>query len=176
MVDEKKLLPVNMRELCWALDDSSFTINRYLDLETGEIVEQIEFDDAYYDDNEEELEDPVSEMIEEDPDRFEYIDPLPSFESYRHMEAFIPTVQDPHLKDLFVMAIDGRGAFKRFKDVLNRYPEEEERWSQFKERKMMCIAMDFLDSIGVEPVGDRLRGATAPDGGESRHTPGEPCQ
>ena len=102
MADEKKVLPINMRELCWALDDSSLTVDRYVDLETGNIVEQIEFDDIYLDENGEEveLEDPVLEMIEDNPERFAYIDPLPSFESYKHMEAFIPIVQDTHLKEL----------------------------------------------------------------------------
>jgi Uncharacterised protein family (UPF0158) len=174
MGEGKKVLPINMRELCWALDDSSLTIDRYVDLETGDIVEQIEFDDIFYDENGEKLEDPVSKMIEDNPDRFEYIDPLPSFESYKHMEAFIPTVQDTHLKELLAVAIDGKGAFRRFKGVLCRYPEEEYRWLRFKEQKMTNIAMDFLDSIGVKPAGDSRQDAATPDGGESRGTPEEP--
>ena len=174
MGEGKKVLPINMRELCWALDDSSLTVDRYVDLETGDIVEQIEFDDIYYDDNGEKLEDPVSEMIEKDPDRFECIDPLPSFESYEHMEAFILTVQDTHLKELLAVAIDGKGAFRRFKDVLYRYPEEEYRWLRFKEQKMTEVAKEFLDSIGVEPAGDSRQDADAPDGGESRGTPEGP--
>lgn len=167
-------MPVNMRELCRALDDSSLTIDQYVDLETGDIVEQIEFDDIYYDENGEEveLEDPVLEMIEDNPERFAYIDPLPSFESYKHMEAFISTVEDPHLKEMLAVAIDGRGAFRRFKDVLYRYPEEEYRWLQFKEQKMTEVAMEFLDSIGVEPVGDSRRDAITGDG-ESSDAPDE---
>jgi hypothetical protein len=176
MADEKKVLPINMRELCWGLDDSSLAIDRYVDLETGNIVEQIEFDDIYLDENGEEveLEDPVLEMIEDNPERFAYIDPLPSFESYKHMEAFIPTVQDIHLKEMLAVAIDGKGAFRRFKDVLCRYPEEEYRWLRFKEQKMTEVAMEFLDSIGVEPAGDSRQDADAPDDGESRGTPEGP--
>ena len=149
-----------MRELSWALDDSSLTIDRYIDLETGDIVERFEFDDIYFDENGEEIEpeDTVGEMIDANPGRFAYIDPLPSYESYRHMEAFITTVQDPHLKDLLVVAIDGKGAFRRFKDVLLGYPGEEQRWFEFKNARMLDVAMEFLDSIGVESAPAREKG------------------
>jgi hypothetical protein len=154
MAAEKKVVPINMRELCWALDDSNLTIDRYIDLETGDIVEVFDFDDGYFDEDgeEDELEDNVERMIDENPDRFAYIDPLPSFESYRHMEDFIRSVTDPHLKDLLVVAIDGKGAFRRFRDVLLGYSEEEERWFEFKNAKMLDVSMDFLDSIDVEPA------------------------
>lgn len=160
MADVKKVLPIDMRELSWALDDSSLTIDRYIDLETGDIVERFEFDDIYFDENGEEVEpeDTVGEMIDANPGRFAYIDPLPSYESYRHMEAFIPTVQDPHLKDLLVVAIDGKGAFRRFKEMLLGYPEEERRWFEFKNERMLDVAMEFLDSIGVEPAPAREKG------------------
>ncbi len=175
MANGKKVLPIDMQELFWALDDSSLTIERYVDLETGDIVERFELDDIYFDENgeETELEDPVGEMIDENPERFAFIDPLASHQSYRHMEAFIPTVQDPHLGELLTVAIDGRGAFRRFKDVLFRHPEELERWFEFKDAKMLDVAMEFLDSIGVEPAGDSFQGASPPDGGESRGTPEE---
>lgn len=160
MADVKKVLPIDMRELSWALDDSSLTIDRYIDLETGDIVERFEFDDIYFDENGEEVEpeDTVGEMIDANPGRFAYIDPLPSYESYRHMEAFIPTVQDPHLKDLLVVAIDGKGAFRRFKEMLLGYPEEEQRWFEFKNERMLDVAMGFLDSIEVEPAPAREKG------------------
>jgi len=175
MADEKKSLPIDMQELCWALDDSSLVIDRYVDLETGDIVERMEFDDFFSgeDGEEDELEDTVSGMIDENLARFAYIDPLPSYKSYKHMEAFIPTVRDPHLKELLAVAIDGKGAFRRFKDVLLGYPEEEDRWFEFKNAKMLDAAMEFLDSIGVEAAGDSREGAAA-DGGQSHGTPEEP--
>ena len=38
------------------------------------------------------------------------------------MEDFIATVRNPHLRELLEVAIMGRGAFRRFKDVLYNYP------------------------------------------------------
>ena len=176
MANGKKVLPIDMQELFWALDDSSLTIERYVDLETGEIVECFELDDVYFDESEEEmeLEDPVGKMVEENPGRFAFIDPLASHQSYRHMEAFIPIVQDPHLRELLAVAINGRGAFRRFKDVLLGYPEEEERWFEFKDAKMLDVAMEFLNSIGVEPAPaeEKGRGEATPDDRKDNGPPG----
>lgn len=38
MADVKKVLPIDMRELSWSLDDSNLTIDRYIDLETCDIA------------------------------------------------------------------------------------------------------------------------------------------
>jgi hypothetical protein len=46
-------------------------------------------------------------------------------------------------------AIQCRGAFRRFKDVLQRYPGEMERWFKFKNERMYDRASEWLDAIGV---------------------------
>jgi len=43
------------------------------------------------------------------------------------MELFIGTVRDPGRADRLEIAISGRGAFRRFKDVLGRWPGELDR-------------------------------------------------
>jgi len=65
------------------------------------------------------------------------------------MEDFIATVEDEHLAELLEVAINGRGAFRRFKDVLLRYPEERERWFRFKDERMQERACEWLENIGV---------------------------
>ena len=45
MADVKKVLQIDMRELSWALGDSSLTRDRHIDLENGDIVERFEFED-----------------------------------------------------------------------------------------------------------------------------------
>ena len=49
------------------------------------------------------------------------IDPVRSREQYRWMERFIPMVDEPELRGKLTQAIDGKGAFRRFKDVLMAY-------------------------------------------------------
>jgi hypothetical protein len=68
------------------------------------------------------------------------------------MQAFITTVEDDHLSELLEVAINGKGAFRRFKDVLLNYPEERERWFQFKDDRMKERALEWLDDIDVTLV------------------------
>jgi hypothetical protein len=61
----------------------------------------------------------------------------------RDMEAFVATVTDPDRADRLSIAISGRGAFRRFKDVLARWPDELERWyrvSNERERGRASLA------------------------------------
>jgi len=59
---------------------------------------------------------------------FVKIEPASSREQYSWMERFVATVKDKALKERLIIATDGKGAFRRFKDVLLSYPEERERW------------------------------------------------
>ena len=65
------------------------------------------------------------------------------------MEDFVAAVEDEHLAELLETAINGKGAFHRFKDVLAHYPEERERWFRFKDDKMKERVLEWLNDIGV---------------------------
>ncbi len=71
--------------------------------------------------------------------------------SYRDMEAFIDTVADRRLQYHLWNAINGRGAFRRFKDVLLEHPEERERWFAFKSERMHQRILKWLESEEIEP-------------------------
>jgi len=144
-MEGKKRLKICLDELCSAMEDSSYEHRYYLDLKTGEIVLISDWMD------EEEVE-RLREGIEDRPDRYRQIPKVESYEAYRDMEDFIATVEDEHLAELLEVAINGRGAFRRFKDVLLRYPEERERWFGFKDERMEQRALEWLDGIGVSPV------------------------
>ena len=64
------------------------------------------------------------------------------------MELFIGTVADPERADRLAIAIDGRGAFRRFKDVLGRWPGEIERWYAFSEERQRGRARAWLAGAG----------------------------
>jgi len=138
----KKILNIDLDELCSAMEDSSHEHEYYLDLETGEIL----FTSDYMDNKES---DKLRDNIDEEPKRYEQIPKAEPREGYEDMEAFVATVKDEHLAELLEIAIDGKGAFRRFKDVLVRYPEERERWFQFKDDRMCERAREWLDDIGV---------------------------
>jgi len=140
--DKKKTLKIDLDELCSAMDNSSYENEYYLDLETGEIL----FLSEYMDD--EEMEN-LRERIDEEPDRYEPIPKAESHEGYEDMRDFIASVENEHLAELLEVAINGKGAFRRFKDVLLGYPEERERWFQFKDDRMEGRALEWLDDIDV---------------------------
>jgi len=143
-MEGKRRLKIDMDELCSAMDDSSYEHCYYLDLQTGEIV----FISDYAD--EEEM-GKLRDEIDENPDRYEAIPRTESYEGYDDMADFIATVEDEHLAELLEVAINGRGAFRRFKDVLTRYPDERQRWFRFKDAKMRERALEWLESIGIIP-------------------------
>jgi len=139
---EKKTLRINLDELCDAMENSSFENEYFLNLETGDIL----FISEYIDDEETEK---SKDKIEEEFDRFEQIPKVGSREGYEDMQDFIATVEDERLTELLEVAVNGKGAFRRFKDVLLNYPEERERWFKFKDDRMEERALEWLDDIGV---------------------------
>lgn len=167
-------LQVDLGELEAALDNA-FPEHRYfLDLETGKVV-------LITDDTSRQLEDLYAELPEEadvaeairqrdlqdwekqdlllaDQVETEYgtryirVESLDPHAGYRDMEDFIATVQDRHLRDRLWRAISGRGAFRYFKDVLDDYPRERERWFEFKDAQVRQRVLNWLAEEGIEPI------------------------
>ncbi len=140
-------LPIDLQELSWIFEDSSIENRSYLDMKTGEII-QI-FDDIMDSDEKELLDDKVEEGFGE---RYITIPNAESHEGYKDMEDFIGTVKEVKLKEKLYDAIARKGAFRRFKDVLNYYPEERERWFKFKNEKIMERVNEWLENEGIEII------------------------
>ncbi|MEM6433963.1 MAG: UPF0158 family protein [Cyanobacteria bacterium P01_D01_bin.115] len=120
----------------------------YVDRETGEVLTGIEDEPLDILPNEE---DENFAALEAEFDR-RYV-PIPkegSGDSYQDMVNFA-TVADTHLQDLLDVAIQGRGAFGRFKAVLYRpeYESECNRWFQFSEHCDYARAVEWLNSKGL---------------------------
>jgi len=144
-MEKKKTLKIDLDELCSAMENSSYEHEYYLDLDNGEIL----FLSEYMDDEETRK---LKDQIEEDFDRYERIPKAESHEGYEDMVDFIATVKDEHLAELLEVAINGKGAFRRFKDVLLNYPEERERWVQFKDDRTQERTLEWLDDIDVSLI------------------------
>ncbi|MBL7162266.1 MAG: hypothetical protein ISS57_06645 [Anaerolineales bacterium] len=163
-----------MADLEMALENASWEMSYYLGLETGEIL--LVTDEAHstlesiYEelDPQDDVElairksDVAEWMIDsllaahqiEQGYRTRFI-PIPradSHEGYRDMEDFIETVQSEHLQEVLWTAIQGRGAFRRFKDVLLNYPEERKRWFEFSNARSRESAFDWLESLEIESI------------------------
>jgi len=77
---------------------------------------------------------------------------LGSRDGYRDMEDFIETIPQAERRDMLEVAIAGRGAFRRFKDVLDRWPDEIERWLVFSDERRMGRAREWLAAHGYRPA------------------------
>lgn len=156
-------LSVDLDAVAEGMDDRDRAVSdHYLDLETGEIViteESFDFED---DDDEEEDEEDAADLPEwqkdqqeqyhlmrSHPDRFERIPESDSHEAYRLMEDFISRVRNRSAQRRLASAIEGKGAFRRFKDALTAYPELRKKWFEYEAKKKREWASDWLRGLGI---------------------------
>ena len=81
-----------------------------------------------------------------------HVEPLGSSVEYGWMADFVGTVGNARLRDLLEVALAGRGAFRRFKDVLRDYPAEREVWFAFRDGHVRAAARDWLEEKGINPT------------------------
>src|SRR5436190_11147025 len=116
-------ITVNWSDLEIAFERNSPDQESFLDLENGDLLSIVEGEpDAAA----------RRARVASNPERYLRIDPASSREQYRWMERFVSSVADPPLRERLLIAIDGKGAFRRFKDVLLAYPAERERWFTYR--------------------------------------------
>lgn len=137
-------LPIDLADLAGILEGDELGGGGRIDRQTGEVWHRAAIEYA-------------QEMGKEDPDesddseRWIWVECEGSRDGYRDMEVFIGTVTDPDRADRLEIAIQGRGAFRRFKDVLARWPGELERWFAFSEDRQRGRARAWLASAGYRP-------------------------
>src|SRR5512140_4043566 len=90
--------------------------------------------------------------VSNNPDRYLRVDPASSREQYRWMERFVGAVQDLPLRERLLVAIDGKGAFRRFKDVLLAFPAERERWFTYRADLLHWHMHNWLIERQIEPT------------------------
>jgi hypothetical protein len=132
---------INWTDLEIAFERNSPDIESYLDLTTGEVVSIVA--------GEADAHDKRARVIA-NGHNFARIDPASSREQYRWMEKFVTAVQDEALRERLVIAIDGKGAFRRFKDVLLNYPAERERWFTYRGELLHFHMQGWLDQMEIE--------------------------
>ena len=71
--------------------------------------------------------------------------------AYGDVEDFIEALSDGDWADRLSIAISGKGAFRRFKDVLERRPGELEAWYAFSDERQRGRARAWLAAAGYSP-------------------------
>ncbi|GAA3871627.1 hypothetical protein GCM10022381_13390 [Leifsonia kafniensis] len=67
---------------------------------------------------------PDGDNVDPDEMGWHQTGPVESRDSYRDMETFAQAVTDPRTSDRLLVALDGKGAFRRFLNVMYDAPEE----------------------------------------------------
>jgi uncharacterized protein UPF0158 len=106
------------------------------------------------------------DLDELDPDLVA-IDPLPSWIWYQDMADFTETIAGEQARQRLARAIQGKGAFRRFKDELHdRYPDLLPAWYAFRDSRARRRAVQWLADhalISDEDAGRFLAGHPYPD-------------
>jgi len=106
------------------------------------------------------------DLDELDPDLVA-IDPLPSWVWYQDMADFTETIASEHARQRLARAIQGKGAFRRFKDGLyDRYPDLLPAWYAFRDTRARRRAVQWLADhalISDEDAGRVLADHPDPD-------------
>ncbi len=84
----------------------------------------------------------------DDPDRWLFVECTGSRAGYRDMEDFVDSVVDEDLAEKLRIALIGRGAFRRFKDVLYSSTDEYARYHLFSQERKAGRARSWLTDQG----------------------------
>jgi Uncharacterised protein family (UPF0158) len=134
-------VPVDWEALEDAFENNAPEVHSYLHLQTGEVLRIVDG-----------VADPqMHARIAADP-TYLRIDPVSSREQYRWMERYIPMVEDVELRAKLAVSIDGKGAFRRFKDVLMSYATERERWFAFRSERLRIFMEAWLNAHALRAV------------------------
>jgi hypothetical protein len=87
-------------------------------------------------------------------EQFVAIDTVPSRIQYQWVDEFTKSIEDEALRARMEAAINGKGAFRRFKDILLTIPDERRRWFEFRDQKMRERILDWVREKGIEPAND----------------------
>jgi Uncharacterised protein family (UPF0158) len=150
-------LPVDLDDLSLALEGDPLLTGGRIDLRTGD-VQQI--GPLYESDFFDEISEPDGGEADwandledgEADDRWLRFDSLGSRPGFRDMTEFLETVADARLATRLDRALDGRGAFRRFKDELADVPDELARFYRFTDDRRRGRARRWLAESGLRPT------------------------
>jgi hypothetical protein len=138
---DKRSVPIAWEALEDAFENNAPEVHSYLHLATGEVIRVVDG-----------IADPGTHARISTDATYLRIDPVSSREQYRWMERFIAIVEEGPLREKLLHSIDGKGAFRRFKDVLMGFPVDRERWFQFRSERLRACMEAWLEAQGLEAV------------------------
>jgi hypothetical protein len=98
--------------------------------------------------------DPGFATIQASKSDFVAVEAIPSRIQYQWVDEFVASIEDPDLKTRVEAAINGKGAFRRFKDILLTSPDERRRWFEYRDQKMRQRIVEWVREKGIEPLNE----------------------
>jgi hypothetical protein len=102
------------------------------------------------------------DAIENDSaERYRSVDAVEPWQGYHDMEEFIGGLEDESLQERLWSAIRGRGAFRRFKDVVGESDDLLDDWYAFSNARERERVMGWLEEEGIEAIPRKTGGPAA---------------
>jgi hypothetical protein len=135
-------LPVDLEWIATMLEgDPMRSQGAFLDLKTGEVIPAFMTEpDATGDD--------ARGHPEAEPDRWLFLPSLGSRAVREDMAEFVAMITDASLQQRMELAIEGLGAFRRFRDLIFAEGLVAE-WHAFSDDRRIARAREFLADLGV---------------------------
>ncbi len=134
-------IPVDWEALEDAFENNAPEVHSYLHLATGDVLRIVDG-----------VADPQMHARIAADGGYLRIEPVSSREQYRWMERFIPMVADLDLRQKLAQSIDGKGAFRRFKDVLMAHATERESWFHFRGERLRTFMEAWLSTHAIRAI------------------------
>jgi hypothetical protein len=141
---------IDLADLAMAMSDHE---NEWvLDMQTGHVLmaDWIRapwlhgLEDEDFDDEDE------PEERELDPERYRFIDSIPSHDGFRWMEQFARSQEDDRVRERLLDVLDRPKPFRRFKDALPAFPEVGEAWFRYEDERLEEEARAWLEAEGID--------------------------
>lgn len=136
-----KDVPIEWEALEDAFENNAPEVHSYLHVPTGDVLRIVDG-----------VADPQMHARIAADTSYLRVEPVSSREQYRWMERYIPMVEDSELQEKLARAIDGKGAFRRFKDVLMTHGAEREKWFTFRSERLRIFMEAWLTAHSLSPV------------------------
>ncbi|WP_320537679.1 UPF0158 family protein [Pseudarthrobacter sp. IC2-21] len=142
-----RVLPVDLDMLSTVLEGAvDLSLGGYIDLRTGEVYDGISTDPMMVGED-------AAIDVEEEPDRWLRVSLAGSRQAWQDMAAFAERQHDEAIRERLERAIEGKGAFSRFRDVVDG-ENLSDQWYAFSADRQTGRAREFLADNGIR-VGTR---------------------
>ena len=134
---------IDLEELMCAFENSDVSNHFFIDLKKNEIININEYLDLDSSEKLREMDDERYIMI---PERFPWDEKI-------LMESFAYSLETLSRVDEFLDALNRSKPFRRFKDLLNKYPHLRERWYAYKSNEIKNQLINWLVEKDMRIIG-----------------------